>query len=192
MDGTSRCCIYWEIVNLQEKKANPDGEYQDPIKNLKETMCLFQFAYVFPWFSRVFLSNPLAAGLSDGMSPRATNLEMEEDFKTEMCLIGMDEWDEPGLHHAAATVQLDENHRSGFPKQGMNNLNKLIKRSTTLIEFWSLIHQHGVSYSGFDIMGPSFMANWCKLKSEKTISSPIFGWSGLQAIIPDLPQLMLI
>lgn len=29
--------------------------------------------------------------LSDGMSPRATNLEMEEDFKTEMCLIGMDE-----------------------------------------------------------------------------------------------------
>ena len=132
-------------------------------------MFLFQFTYVVPWFSRVFLSNPLAAGLSDGMSPRATNLEMEEDFKTEMCLIGMDEWDEPGLHHAAAMVQLDENHWSGFPKQGMNNLNKLIKRSTTLIEFWSLIHQHGVSYSGFDIMGPSFMANWCKLKlkSEK-------------------------
>ena len=157
-------------------------------------MFLFQFAYGFPCFSLVFLSNPLAAGLSDGMSPRATNLEMEEDFKTEMCLIGMDEWDEPGLHHAA-TVQLDENHWStGFPKQGMNNLNKLIKRSTTLIEFWSLIHQHGVSYSGFDIMGPSFMANWCKLKSEKkkTISSPIFGWSGLQAIIPGLPQLMLV
>eukprot|EP00435_Cladocopium_sp_Y103_P027150 s2554_g6.t1 len=32
--------------------------------------------------------------LSDGMSPRATNPETEEDFTTEMCLIGMDESDE--------------------------------------------------------------------------------------------------
>ena len=159
-------------------------------------MFLFQFAYGFPCFSLVFLSNPLAAGLSDGMSPRATNLEMEEDFKTEMCLIGMDEWDEPGLHHAA-TVQLDENHWStGFPKQGMNNLNKLIKRSTTLIEFWNILKFNSSAW-GFLLRfwhhGAEFYGKLMQIEvRKKTISSSIFGWSGLQAIIPGLPQLMLV
>jgi len=54
MDGTSRCCIYWEIVNLQEKKANPDGEYQDPIKkpkgnNVFVSICI-RFSMFFPCF----------------------------------------------------------------------------------------------------------------------------------------------
>ena len=67
------------------------------MSHLQETMFSSHFADVFPCFSRVPFQFTKSAGLSDGMSPRATNLEMEEDFKTEMCLIGMDEWDEPGL-----------------------------------------------------------------------------------------------